>query len=339
MRYQESKDRSAEVLRLALAQMGRQAAAFNPVTFTIWYEYAAGINPKLHAAIEQLLHDKQLIDDAVAAKLYTEHVAATDEAAMRRISGEFQRMLGGIAQSASETGDRAGRYTEQLETLTAALMSQDVTQITPHIDEARVGTEEMKSSAQALQRQVISSQNEIARLRHDLDRARGEALTDPLTGILNRKGFDQRLKALFDEPAGAGREHCLVMLDIDHFKKVNDAHGHVMGDRVIQGLGEILRQVVADTPHAAARYGGEEFALVLPHSTLDDALRVAEQARSRAKAMKIRNRNTQEVMFTITISGGVAALRPGEDATSFVARADSALYRSKQDGRDRVSRV
>jgi len=339
MRYQESKDRSAEVLRLALAQMGRQAAAFNPITFTIWYEYAAGINPKLHAAMEQLLLDKQEIDDAIAARLYMEHIAATDEAAMRRIGGEFQRMLGGIEQSASATGERAGRYTEQLETLTAALLSDDVAQITPRIDEARVGTEEMKHSAQALQQQVISSQHEITKLRNDLDRARGEALTDPLTGILNRKGFDQRLKALFDEPAAPGRVHCLVMLDIDHFKKVNDAHGHVMGDRVIQGLGEILRRAVGDGPCSAARYGGEEFALVMPHCTLDEALALAEQTRNRAKTMKIRNRNTQEVMFTITISGGVAALRPGDDAAAFIARADAALYRSKQDGRDRVSRV
>jgi diguanylate cyclase len=110
-----------------------------------------------------------------------------------------------------------------------------------------------------------------------------------------------------------------------------------MGDRVIQGLGEILRQVVADSANSAARYGGEEFALVLPHSTLDDALQLAERARARAKAMKIRNRTTQEVMFTITVSGGVAALRPGDDATALIARADTALYRSKQDGRDRVT--
>ncbi len=339
MRYKESKDRSAELLRLALGYMGRQAAAFNPLTFTIWYEYAAGINPGLHAAIDRLQHDKHEIDDATAARLYFEHIADGDHAAMQRISGEFQRMLGGIAQSASATGDRAGAYRAQLDGLAAALRDTDVTQLTPQLDQARAGTEEMKNSAQALQERVISSQNEIARLRVDLDRARGEALTDPLTGILNRKGFDQRLQALIDQPPEAGRCHCLVMLDIDHFKKVNDSHGHVMGDRVIQGLGEILRQAVSGGAHAAARYGGEEFALVLPHSTLDEALQLAEQARARAKAMKIRNRTTQEVMFTITLSGGVAAMKPGDDAQTLVARADAALYQSKQGGRDRISQA
>ena len=105
MRYNEPKDRSAEVLRLALGHMGKHAAAFNPVTFTIWYEYAAGINPRLHAAIDQLLQDKRGVGDELAAQLYLEHIAPTDEVAMRRISGEFERMLGGIAHSASMAGD------------------------------------------------------------------------------------------------------------------------------------------------------------------------------------------------------------------------------------------
>ena len=120
----------------------------------------------------------------------------------------------------------------------------------------------MKSSADALQREVAASQHEITRLRSDLDRARGEALLDPLTGLLNRKGFDQQIDSLLAVPPDTDQRHCLIMLDIDHFKKVNDAHGHLMGDRVIQGLGEILRHVVTGESQAAARYGGEEFAIV-----------------------------------------------------------------------------
>ena len=319
--------------------MGRHAAAFNPITFTLWYEFAAGINPRLQAAIEALLHDNTEIDDEVAQKLYMSHIAPSDQAALLRIGGDFQRVLGGMAQSATMTGERAGLFGAQLDGLTAALQSSDFSLLTPHLDEARAGTREMKSSAQALQQQVLLSQNEINRLRTDLDRARGEALIDPLTNILNRKGFDLQIQALLQQPASADRPHCLVMFDIDHFKKVNDTHGHVMGDRVIQGLGEILRQAVNGGPNAAARYGGEEFALVLPNTTVEDAFKLAELTRTRAKAMKIRNRSTQEVMFTITISGGVATLRDSDDPATFIARADAALYESKERGRDRVSRA
>ena len=336
MRYSEPKDRSAEVLRVALGHMGRHEAAFNPVTFTLWYEYAAGINPRLHVAVEDLLRDNAGFGDETIAQLFHQYIAPFDEDSMRRITGEFQQVMGSIAQSAAQTGDRAGLFGAQLDDLSAALQSSDVALLSPQLNEALAGTAEMKSSAQALQRQVVTSQQEIARLRDDLDRARGEALRDPLTSVLNRKGFDLKIQALLDQPPGIGQQHCLVMLDIDHFKKVNDAHGHVMGDRVLQGLGAILRQSMGGETDAA-RYGGEEFAIVLPHSTLDDAARLAETVRLRAKAMKIRNRNTQDVLLTITISGGVAAMRPGDDASALIARADAALYQSKQAGRDRVS--
>ena len=337
MRYTEPKARSAELLRVALGHMGRHEAAFNPITFALWYEYAAGINPDLAAALEQLLADKAPVSDAVVARLYDAHVVPGDTAALQRVGGALQKVMSGIAASASHTGERAGLFGAQLDDLSLALRSNDVATLTPQLDEARAGTAEMKSSADALQQQVAASQSEIARLRTDLDRARGEAPLDPLTGILNRQGFDQRVAALLQEAPAAGRRHCLVMFDIDHFKTVNDVHGHVMGDRVIQGIGEILRRCLTDPRQAAARYGGEEFAIVLPHSTVADAQRLAEQVRLRAKAMKIRNRNTQEVLFTITISGGVAALQSGDDAQALVARADAALYASKNGGRDRVS--
>jgi diguanylate cyclase len=129
------------------------------------------------------------------------------------------------------------------------------------------------------------------------------------------------------------------MLDIDHLKRVNDDHGHVVGDRVIQAVGEILRTAVARGGCAAARYGGEEFAILLPRTSLDQSEQVAEDVRLRTKAMKIRDRRTQDVLLTVTLSGGVAALQPGDDAAALVERADAALYRSKQTGRDRVTRA
>ena len=337
MRYTQPKERSAELLRVALGYMGRHEAAFNPVTFTLWYEYAAGINPGLHAALERMLAERVPLGDDQVAKLYHEHITPGEAATLQRVGGELQKVMTGIASSASQTGTRAGLFGAQLDDLSAALRTNDMATLTPQLDVALAGTAEMKDSAQALQQQVTAGQTEIARLRVDLDRARGEALIDPLTGILNRKGFDLKLAALLREPPSGDRDHCLVMLDIDHFKKVNDAHGHVMGDRVIQGLGEILRHSVAGQAHVAARYGGEEFAIVLRDTTLQEAQRLADQVRLRAKAMKVKNRSTQEVLFTITISGGVAALRRGDDAMALIARADGALYQSKNSGRDRVS--
>jgi diguanylate cyclase len=336
-RYREPKARSAELLRLTLAHMGRHEAAFNPVTFALWYEYAAGINPALNEALDRRIAEGTHIDDEAVAALHAAHIAAVDEEAMDRISNDMQRVMAGLALTASQTGSRAGAFGEQLSGLTAALGRKDASELAPYLSEVAASTADMQSSVDALQQRVAMGEDEIRQLRKDLDRACSEALHDPLTGILNRKGFDQQIAALFGTAPGKGEGHFVVMLDIDHFKKVNDTHGHVMGDRVIQGVAEILRSTVTNPAHSVTRYGGEEFAILMPQCTSKECAQVAETIRMRTKAMKIRNRKTQDVLLSVTISGGMAEWREGDDPATLIARADAALYRSKSDGRDRLT--
>jgi len=155
--------------------------------------------------------------------------------------------------------------------------------------------------------------------------------------VLNRRGFDERLAALAGTPPAESRDHALVMIDIDHFKAVNDSHGHLMGDRVLQGLAAVLRASVPDPELNVARYGGEEFAILLPATSREASLRLAGEVLQRTRAMTMRDRRTGQVVQRVTVSAGVAWLGEGEDAGSWLARADEALYRSKQDGRDRVT--
>jgi diguanylate cyclase len=339
VRYSEPKDKSAELLRLTLGHMGRHTAAFNPLTFTLWYDYSAGVNPRLNAAIDTLVAGGAKVDDTAVVQLCQQHIYPPDENSLDQVRMQMAHLMKGMAQTASQTSNRAGLFGEQLSGLSAALASEDLGHLKPQLSEMLAGTTAMKQSIDALQTKVVSSQQEIERLRGDLERARGEALLDPLTGILNRKGFDQVLSTMLAKPAGDGRAHCLVMLDIDHFKQVNDTHGHLMGDRVIQAVGEILRTTVTMPSPATARYGGEEFAILLPAGTLEQSRQLAEAVRARTKALKIRNRTTQEVLVTVTVSGGVAGMRQGDDAQSLVQRADAALYASKKAGRDRVTLV
>jgi diguanylate cyclase len=339
VRYDQTKEKTAELLRLALGHMGKHPAAFNPLTFTLWYEYAAAINPKLNSAVDQALKKPAPIDDSAVHKLYEEHISSVDAEAVERIGVDMERLMRSVVHTASQTGHHAGAFGAQLTGLTEALESNDAEALAPRLSEVLASTSVMKNSVESLQKKVSASQEEIARLRGDLERARGEALLDPMTGILNRRGFEQSLQALIARNTAADETHCLVMLDIDHFKKVNDTHGHLMGDRVIQAVGEILRTSVTHEAHAAARYGGEEFAILMPSATIDDSASVAESVRERTKAIKIRKRDTQEVLFSVTLSGGVASLQPGDDAAALIARADAALYQAKQTGRDRVVRA
>ena len=336
MRYTQSKERSAEMLRAALALMGQHDAALNPLTFAVWYEHAAGINAKLNRAIDECLRAAPRLDDATIARLYQDHISELDEQAIQRASGEFERMIAGMADSAARTGVEAGAFGEKRDGLQQALRGNPSAELLPVISKALEGTAQMKDSTAALQQQVASSRQEIERLRTDLSRARVEALLDALTGALNRRAFDQKLQEMIDEAPEPGRSHGLVMLDIDRFKAVNDTYGHVMGDRVLQAVGEVLRRCVTSPKHFVARYGGEEFALLLPHAEAAVAMSLAETCRLGVKALKVRDRRTQSTVLTVTISAGVACHIAGEQAQSLISRADEALYAAKQGGRDRV---
>jgi diguanylate cyclase len=212
------------------------------------------------------------------------------------------------------------------------------TQLAPSLQQALQRSQAMQNATSELQQQVAHSRNEIEKLRADLDRAREEVYIDSLTKILNRRGLDHHIEQILKHPAASGsRSHGLVMLDIDHFKKINDQHGHLVGDQVLAAMGEVLRKVVTDPGHIVARYGGEEFAIVMPGTSLEDTAAMAEKVCQTTRAMKLRKRNAHDVVLQITVSAGAASHRAGESAQDWVARTDHALYHSKQTGRNRVT--
>jgi diguanylate cyclase len=125
------------------------------------------------------------------------------------------------------------------------------------------------------------------------------------------------------------------MIDIDHFKKFNDTYGHLIGDEVLRVVARLLRENVKgrDTP---ARYGGEEFAVILPQTSLNHAAKLAEQIRNTLASRKVHDKRTDASYGTLTVSIGAAKFQPGEPLDPLVQRADQALYRAKNQGRNRV---
>jgi len=338
LRYSQSKEQSAELLRIVLARMGQHDAAFNPLTYTVWFEYAAGSNTRLNHAMDLLMRGGRRLTDDDLLMLYQAHVADLDPQAMHRIGNALQKVMATLADAAGSTGNSADQFSAQLGTLAANLQTLNDKLTAPMVLEVMESTARMRSSAHALESDVKGSQSEIQRLQKELNRVRDESLIDTLTQVLNRKGFDQKLAAMLAQPASGARQHGLVMFDIDHFKAVNDTHGHLKGDCVLQAVGEVFKTCFpSGGTLSVARYGGEEFALLVPDTTMEECLQVAELVRARTKALKVRDRRTQALVLTVTISGGVALAQPEDDTHSLTARADAALYRAKQDGRDRIT--
>ncbi|TDQ44375.1 GGDEF domain-containing protein [Tepidicella xavieri] len=338
MEYPESREKSAELLRQVIALMGQHDAPFNPITYTVWYEYAAGLNARLREAIDRFVLTEPRLSQATTERLYREHVASVDDKTMDRISRDFQQVMSHMAHHAARAGEQAGAFDAELTQLHGALSAQDAEALRARLPRTLQRSQAMRDATTELRTQVAASRAEIERLRADLDRAREEVFIDSLTKVLNRKGLDHRLEQILTQArAGQDAGHGLVMLDIDHFKLINDQHGHLVGDQVLAAVGEVLRQVVTDPTHVVARYGGEEFAIVLPHAGLEAAAALAEKVCRTTRAMKLRKRNAHDVVLSVTVSAGAAVHRPGESAQDWVARADAALYRSKQAGRDRVT--
>lgn len=171
------------------------------------------------------------------------------------------------------------------------------------------------------------------RLSDELQRISQLSLTDELTGLPNRREFQQKLEAELGRVARYGYPLCLAMVDLDKFKAINDTYGHPVGDRVlVTYAGEVFSQFRRhDT---VARYGGEEFEVLLPNTGLEGTLRALEKIRLRAAEVRLQH---EELDIGLpTFSAGVALYRPGESADDFVARADAALYEAKRLGRNRV---
>ena len=193
----------------------------------------------------------------------------------------------------------------------------------------------LTAQVRELEAEVRRSSAELARLRGELRGAVQDALTDPLTGLANRRSFDLELRAIAAHASRSSPAH-LVMADIDHFKRVNDVHGHALGDEVLRIVGEVfLANVRRDG--LVARVGGDEFGLLLPGASPHYAAAIAIRLGERLASRPLVVRGHPEVSERITLSIGVAAWRAGESSTGWYARADAALYEAKRSGRNRIS--
>jgi diguanylate cyclase (GGDEF)-like protein/PAS domain S-box-containing protein len=161
--------------------------------------------------------------------------------------------------------------------------------------------------------------------------------TDGLTGLANRRSFDETIEREWRRAQRAGYPLALIMADIDDFKKFNDAYGHLEGDECLKKIGTSFKNAVRRAGDLAARYGGEEFVLLLPMMKASEAAQIAEEIRTKVLALKILHKESGTSGF-VTLSLGVAAVVPKQDvsAEGLIAMADKALYRAKREGKNRL---
>ncbi len=330
-------DGSADLLRRTLPLMSRHAAGYSPDSYELWYEYVRGGNPALREELDALVNACERLSHQLTFELHQKHLADRTEETTRQAGAGLLELMHTVRSSVAAASSDATEFDAQLaafgEGLATAGSTEDMRQ---HVDTMRGDVDRMNRSLSTLNDRLEASHREVARLQKELRRARDEASLDPLSGILNRRGFEAEIRRLCAAASASGSPFCVVMIDIDHFKRINDTYGHPFGDQVIRAVGQVLSQLT-QRKDVAARYGGEEFALLLPETPLTGARDVAERLRGAISRGHIKRGNDGEPVGNITVSAGVAQYVNGEDPTSLVARADRALYASKQSGRNRVT--
>lgn len=190
-----------------------------------------------------------------------------------------------------------------------------------------------RAELQQRERDLQQRLDQIAALQ---ERLTEQARRDPLTGLHNRRFLTERVHELTRSGSGACTSIGVMLVDIDHFKQVNDTYGHLVGDKVLRAVAQILKASVKGKD-TAARFGGEEFVVLLPDTSIDGAQALAEKLRSTIERSRIRRSDNQQEIAQITVSFGIASYRAGESANDFVSRVDNALYLSKRLGRNRVT--
>jgi len=190
------------------------------------------------------------------------------------------------------------------------------------------------SSNKRLQDDLLGTRYRLEEQAQEIDAVRREARTDELTGVSNRKAFNEKLHLLLEDWTRQRVPFTLILADLDNFKWINDAHGHPAGDRVLAAVGAWLKQWVREGDFVG-RYGGDEFAILLPHTQLEVGVELAEtiRAKTNERSYRVAVRSEQ---VSVSLSLGVAAPVEGDSLDTLLGRADEAMYKAKRLGRNQV---
>ncbi len=335
MQYSQTREQSAEILRITIGHMGRQQASFHPASYALWYEHAAGLNPPLSVELEARINANSPLTEADVWRLYSTYIASRDAQAVESMRSELLQLLNDTSDLASSSGVHVVAFGEQLQGHSRNLQkSATAARIEEVLRDLLEQTQHMCTVNSTLSQQLASSTQKVHDLTHRLRNTQAEALTDPLTGLRNRRGLERALEERRDAAQGL-KGVSLMLADVDHFKRINDEFGHLAGDQVLQAVARTFHTRTKGCD-IAARLGGDEFAVLLPETTAEGALALAEQIRAALQRERVASIAQGAYVHTVTLSVGIAHCDAGGSLDSLIQRADLALYAAKRAGRNRV---
>ncbi len=329
-------DKAGEKLRLALPIMAKKQVAVTPVNYAIFYEYVSQTNELLNTELDKLIPDNQPITDETCQALYDKKLLAFEVEKLKKTQQGLRNIVDAILKALMEAGNETSHYDNVLGKISNDLTSDVAPEkLLSIVNTLTQETKQVKNTHLRFKADIENNQQEVAMLREELEKVRQEATTDGLTGLLNRRTLDNQLPKEIIHSKQANTALSILLIDIDKFKLVNDNYGHLVGDKVIRYIAKTIKTNVSDETEVF-RFGGEEFCVLLPNTSMTEAMNIAENIRKAQEKGELIASSSNERIGRVTVSTGVATYLKNESIESFIDRADKALYQAKSKGRNRV---
>ena len=305
-----------------------------PVNFGLAYDYLTGNDHQIEKAVRAILEDRGQLTNGVAEKIIAErHAGDVTPEGLSTMLNTVEDTLKHFSSLATETSSSASDYGAALQ---EQVKNFDPSRGADTLVSTLIGlTRSMVEKSRQVETEMRESQKQTRALQQSLESARKAAEQDHLTGLPNRRAFEARLKDEIALAQASGESLSVAICDIDHFKDVNDTHGHDTGDRVLKFVGSLLNKISGEKCNVA-RLGGEEFVMLFRGKSVGEACEIVDDTRKDLASRSLVDRNTGERMKTISFSGGVADVFAYEDPRAALKAADRALYLAKDHGRNRV---
>ncbi|PWI32643.1 GGDEF domain-containing protein [Vibrio albus] len=338
----EEFQKSTENLRKAVPLMIKNQVPTTPTNYALWYTYVDEAQPELNLELDKIVTEYGLCPPSSCEYLYKHFIADKAETDVQELRSNLEILVNEIFMSMKDTLANTQDFQDMLDKHLGSLEQVDRESVS---FEEVIGllqnfvseSHEIKNSTHFFHQQLNNASKEITELKQQLEKVQKDALYDSLSSLLNRGAFDRDLATMCQ----ADKQKlplCLILLDIDRFKDLNDKFGHVFGDMVIKAIAKRL-QLGCREGITAYRYGGEEFALLVPNKSLRSAIQFADSIRRSIEKISIKDKRTGEQVENISASFGVAELNEGEQPINLIDNADQQLYQAKSLGRNRVMPV
>jgi diguanylate cyclase len=325
-------------LKKTVPLMIKNQVPTTPTNYALWYTYVEQSQPELNEELDHIINEYGLCLPSHNETLYQAYIATKTETDLHAVKANLEILINEIFMSMKDTLSDTSAFQKSIDTNFSSLEQIDREGISFEELLGLVRTlvsqsKDIRHSAQFFNNQLHTASQEITNLKQQLEKVQKDALYDSLSNLLNRGAFDRDMNSYCS--SDQSYPLCLILIDIDKFKDLNDQYGHLFGDAVIQAIARRLRLSCRDGI-AAYRYGGEEFALLVPNKPLRIARQFAESVRASLEKINVKDKRSGTQISNITASFGVAEFITGESPITLIDNADKQLYKAKSLGRNRV---